>query len=128
MSALYLYVNALLCALFAVWCTLKMKSAAHSLGYESLTKSGESEYLVMYGGLQLGLAIVFYAFASLPLLNRLGVRFSLALYLPIVVYRLSSIVLRGPVQLMTRAVAALEFTLLAAAVALYFAERAELVR
>lgn len=59
MVTLYLYFNAALYALFAAWCTFAPSQTAKSVGYETFSRSGVSEYLVVYGGLQLGLGIFF---------------------------------------------------------------------
>lgn len=118
MIAAYLYLNAALYAAFALWCTLQWKSTAANLGYQSLDNSGRSEYLVVYGGLQWGLAVSFFWLASEPALRVTGLRFALALYIPIVAYRLLTIWRFRPVRSVTPIVGALEVLLLLAAVAL----------
>src|ERR1700712_2913373 len=81
----YLYLNALLYLLFAIWCTAAPASTAMNLGYLALSAGGQSEYLVIYGGLQLGLAILFYLLARHEAHVRLGILVSLGLYGPIVI-------------------------------------------
>lgn len=119
MIAAYLYGNAALYAVFAAWCTIARRSTSRNLGYEELSSSGHSEYLVVYGGLQLGLAAFFAYVASQPSLHRAGLVFALALYVPIVVYRAATVLAFWPVRGMTLGVAALEAVLLVAAIALY---------
>lgn len=45
--------------MLAVWCVLAPAETARSVGFELTPGSGQSEYLVVYGGLQLGLAWLF---------------------------------------------------------------------
>lgn len=118
MATIYLYLNAVLYAVFALWCTVAADRTAHGLGYSALTQGGRSEYLVVYGGLQAGLAIVFFALARDPSRHRLGMWIALAIYGPIVAYRLATLVRFWPVGSTTLATAVLECVLLAAAVAL----------
>jgi len=47
MTAAYLYANAVMYAVFAVWMTLSPQRTAAALGYQSLSASGRSEYLVI---------------------------------------------------------------------------------
>lgn len=114
--AVYLYVNAALYLLFAIWCTFSMSKTAANLGYEVLSASGKSEYLVIYGGLQLGLAALFAYTAANPQLQRPGVFIALCFYVPIVAYRVATVVKFWPVRSMTLYVGALEVLLLVAGI------------
>jgi hypothetical protein len=95
MAAAYLYLNAALYALFAVWCTVAPGSTARNIGYTSLSSGGRSEYLVIYGGLQLGLAALFWVLARNPATLRLGLQISIGLYAPIVLYRIITVIRSG---------------------------------
>lgn len=121
--AIYLYVNAVLYALFAGLCTLNARGTATSLGYLTLSSGGRSEYLVIYGGLQFGLAIFFALLASRPSMHAVGLTFALSLYLPIVIYRLVTVVAFRPVPLLTLVVAALECVLLVIGAVLWMRTR-----
>ena len=123
MTAAYLWLNAALYAAFAAWCTLRWASTAQALGFGALDAGGRSEYLTVYGGLQLGLAIVFACTALRPELQRSGLLFALALYVPIVLFRAASAIGHWPLPRTTAAVAVLELVLLAAALALWFGTR-----
>ena len=80
MTSAYLYLNAAIYLLLAVWCTLAPARTAAAVGYASLTRSGQTEYLTIYGGLQLGLAFLFAWFAWTQQM-RTGLVLAMALYL-----------------------------------------------
>jgi hypothetical protein len=115
MVGLYLWASAILYAGFGAWCTLAPERTARAAGYEVLSAGGRSEYLVVYGGLQFGLAICF-AWLAAHEMHRLGLGFALALTTPIVLFRAVTVVRNWPVGTTTVALAGLEFALLAAAV------------
>jgi hypothetical protein len=119
MSAIYLYVNAVLYLIFALWCTIGMSRTAPAMGFTSLANGGRSEYLAIYGGLQIGLAISFWLLARNPEWHKPGILFALVLYAPIVLFRLVSLARYWPVGNVTLATAALEVVLLAIGAWLY---------
>jgi hypothetical protein len=110
--AIYLWVNAALYLLFAAWVTLSPWRTAANIGFEKLSASGKSEYLVVYGGLELGLALFFAITALSDQHRRIGLIFALCLYAPIVLYRAVTVPLFWPVASTTLFVAALEVGLL----------------
>jgi hypothetical protein len=114
----YLYLNAVLYTALAVWCTLFPARTAAAVGYTTLSKSGQSEYLVIYGGLQLGMAFLFAYFARTGQ-QRNGLLVGLAFYVPIVLYRAFTLANLWPVESTTIFLAVLEWLLLIAAVALW---------
>lgn len=118
MLNLYLYLNAVLYALLAAWCTLMPAETAAAVGFQVMDKSGQSEYLVIYGGLQLGMAFLFAYFArtSQP---RNGLVLALAFYVPIVLYRSITLASLWPVQPTTVVLAMLEWLLLGSALILW---------
>jgi hypothetical protein len=121
MASAYLYLNAVLYLVFAIWCSVAPTSTAENLGYRSLSSGGHSEYLVIYGGLQLGLAIIFWLLARSPSTLRLGLLISVSLYAPIVLYRVITVVRFWPVSVMTVGTGILELSLLVAALAIFYA-------
>jgi hypothetical protein len=116
----YLYLNSVLYLAFAVWCTVASQSTSTNLGYLTLSNGGRSEYLVIYGGLQLGLAVLFFLVARDAAYVRLGMLISIGLYLPIVLFRLITVSINWPVPALTLATGGLETMLLIAALWLYF--------
>ncbi|MCI2245382.1 DUF4345 domain-containing protein [Xanthomonas sp. PPL568] len=123
MAKAYLWFNAALYALLAVWCTLLPAQTAAAVGYVGLDRSGQSEYLVIYGGLQLGMAFLFGYFARTRQL-RTGLLLALGFYVPIVLYRSASLLRLWPVGPTTTGLAAFEIVLLLAALVLWRRQRA----
>ena len=114
----YLYLNALLYGLLAVWCTLLPETTSSAVGYQVLSKSGQSESLVIYGGLQLGMAVLFayFAWTRQP---RNGLVVALGFYVPIVLYRGFTLAQLWPLEPTTLLLAGLESALLIAAAVLW---------
>jgi hypothetical protein len=59
MVTLYLGFNALMYAVFALWCGFAPSKTASFVGLSPTNPGGQSEYLAVYGGLQAGLALYF---------------------------------------------------------------------
>ncbi len=119
MVVAFLAFNAVLYAVFSVWCALAPEQTSTFLGLVRVNPAGESEYLAVYGGLQAGFA-AFYALAAfLPDHRRTAVLFSLLLYGGIVLFRSVAVVQFGFATLgAARFAYLLEIGLLAAATAL----------
>ena len=120
---IYLALNAALYLIFALWMTFLPTQTAAAVGYTALNNAGRSEFLVVYGGLQLGLAAFFAWAAWTPGMHRAGIVFALCLYLPIAVYRLVTVARFWPVSKTTLMVGGLEVLLLIGAVILYAGAR-----
>lgn len=120
MLALYLWINAIVYGALAIWCALAWRSTSAALGFAQLDGSGRSEYLTIYGGLQLGLGILFALSALRPEWHRHGLVLALALYGGIVAFRWISIATVGPVGRNTMILAVVETALLAWAAVLWW--------
>ena len=120
MAVAYLYVNAALYFIFAVWCLIKPEQTARFSGYRFINGSGKSEYLTIYVGLQAGLT-GFYTYAALKEEFQLaGILFSVFLYAGIVTVRLISLIMLPAIRKGTYTIAALETLLgIGAIVSLY---------
>ena len=119
----YLYFNAAMYLLLAAWCTVSPSGTAGALGLRLDGPSGLSEYVVIYGGLQLGMAFLFAWFARANQLRN-GLVLALAFYIPIVLYRSVSLAILWPVGSVTLALAVGEWLLLLAAALLWTHSRA----
>jgi hypothetical protein len=122
MTALYLWTNAVLYFLLALWCTLLPAATSQSIGFVTLSNSGQSEYAVIYGGMQFGFAFLF-GWTALSGNHRFGLIFSLAIYVPILLFRIISVVRYWPVSTTTLATGALEIVLTGAAILLWLNSR-----
>lgn len=65
LAKLYLTAVAVLYAYLAIWCSVSPEITSSKVGFERLGDTGKSEFLTVYGGLEMGLAAVFL----LPWLN-----------------------------------------------------------
>lgn len=122
MTALYLWINAVLYAALAAWCTLMPTQTSQAIGFIELSSSGKSEYAVIYGGMQFGFAFLF-AWTALSGNHRFGLIFALALYAPILLFRVISVTRFWPVSSATLLTGALEIVLLASAILLWMFSR-----
>lgn len=118
MASIYLYLNAAIYLLFSIWCTFAASSTAHSLGFIGMTNSGRAEYLTVYGGLQFGLALIF-GWTAWSGEIRFGLIVAVALYAPLVIWRIAGLALHWPVANATLYVAALEAAMLVAGLLLW---------
>ncbi len=118
MIAIYLWINAVLYAALAAWCTLMPAQTSKAIGFVELSSSGKSEYAVIYGGMQFGFAFLF-AWTALSGNYRFGLVFALSLYAPILLFRIISVSRLWPVSSVTLATGILEIVLLAAAILLW---------
>ncbi|WP_298862971.1 DUF4345 family protein [uncultured Gimesia sp.] len=77
MTRIFLALMGILYVLLALWCAIAPESTSQSVGFTLQPGSGQSEFLTVYGGLELGLALVFLW----PLLQRAVTQFSLGVCL-----------------------------------------------
>lgn len=122
MAAIYLWINAVLYGLLALWCTLLPARTSSAVGFIELSNSGHSEFAVIYGGMQFGFAFLF-GWAALSGNFRFGLVFALSIYIPILLFRIVSVMHFWPVSSVTLATGALEVLLTAAAILLWFNSR-----
>ncbi len=124
MTALFLWFNAALYALFGLWCTLNPTQVMRFLGLGIAAPQGRLEFLTVYGGLQMGLAAFFTISALDPRLSSTAVKLGLCLYLGIVVWRSIALLVFGiPEDKAILGVYALEVLLLMLAGAAWFETR-----
>ena len=115
----FLGFNALMYALLALWCAFAPEQTSAFVGLQRLNAGGQSEYLAVYGGLEMGLAAFFGWAVCVPEHRRAALLMSLLLYLGIVAFRSVAVVRLGFGELgNARTFYVLEILLLLAAVAL----------
>lgn len=118
MLAGYLYFNAAICLAFAAWCTISPNETAAAVGFALDTPGARSEYLVLYGGLQLGLGVFFAATAIARRRRPAGLLLAVCVWPPVAAYRLATVATYPELQSITYVVAGLEGALAAAALIL----------
>ena len=65
-ARIYLTVVGLLYAALAAWCSIDPATTSEKVGFERIGGSGRSEFFVIYGGLEFGLALI----CLMPWVNR----------------------------------------------------------
>jgi hypothetical protein len=126
MARIYFWANAAAYALLGLACMLNPERLARAVGYYTLDNSGSSDFLAVYGGLQLGLAAFFALAGSREELQRPALLFAVCLYAGLVALRLPSLALYHPVRTVTYVAAGAELLgLLFAGILLPRARRAE---
>ncbi len=110
-------------AALSLWCTLAPATTSKKVGFDLLGGSGKSEYLVIYGGLEMALGIVFL----LPLWKSDYTEFSLwfctILHGCLVLYRTISLFQFSEIGSLTYKLAVGEWVIFIACVALLFFQR-----
>jgi hypothetical protein len=109
MARLFLAAVGLLYAYLAVWCSLQPAQTSSLVGFDLRPGSGQSEFLVVYGGLELGLALVFLWPLWRPQQVQSSLLACLLIHGCLVVFRSVSFGLYSDIQAMTYKLAAGEW-------------------
>ncbi len=72
-AKIFLTVVALIYMALAVWCTVDPNTTSEKIGFRLQPGSGQSEFVTVYGGLEMGMALIFL----LPLVWHESTRFAL---------------------------------------------------
>jgi len=115
----YFYLNSLLYAIIGIWVTTMPRAASAAMGYTLSSATGHSEFLTVYGGMTIGLSLIFFLLAK-DSANALGLRIAIAFYAPVLSYRIITGIGHFPLLGLFRGSVILEFFMLIAALALYF--------
>lgn len=103
--------------LLAAWCSLRPAQTSQAVGFTLTPGSGQSEFLVVYGGLELGLGVVFL----LPLFDGERTPFALSMCLIIhaciVLFRSTSFFLYSGIHITTYVLAIVEWLIFLGALA-----------
>jgi hypothetical protein len=89
-SRIFLAVVGLLYAGLAVYCAVAPNKAADTVVFDVKGGSGRSEFLTVYGGLEMGMAVFFLLGAWRPEYARAGVVACLAIHACLVLFRAAS--------------------------------------
>lgn len=123
---IYLYVNAALYAIFALWCTIMPTITANYLGlafHPDKPGSGKSEYITVYGGMEMAFALFFLIAAIKPELRAAGMLFAVLFYGCLVAWRVPTLLFVPGVKATTYGFAGGELVLGAIGVWLWLSQR-----
>lgn len=121
-TRLYLVAVGLTYLYLAGWCSLRPEPTSQLVGFDLRPGSGQSEFLVIYGGLELALGILFL----LPVVQAGSLRSSLQscliVHACLVAFRSVSFLLYSDIQPMTRTLAFYEWLIFLCAAGLMWLE------
>lgn len=91
MSQAFLILNGVLYIALAAWCTILPMKTSAAIGFGLPNSSAKSEYLVVYGGLELAMGLFFLLCAFKANMLEAGLWFALLTYGCLMLYRWSTI-------------------------------------
>lgn len=107
----------------ATWCVLAPQTTSEKVGFQLLGGSGKSEFMTVYGGLELGMALSFL----LPIFKRDATEYALLscllIHVSLVVFRSLSFAMFENIGSMTYRLAIGEWVIAVASVAIWIVAR-----
>lgn len=91
MVTLYLLFNAVLYLALGIWCSVDPEGTSSAIGFALTNDSARSEFLTVYGGLEVGLAVFFALCARLPEYRRGGLLLAVTSYAAIAIWRATTV-------------------------------------
>jgi hypothetical protein len=122
-TRLFLLGIGLLYLWLAVWCTVEPQETSRLVGFQLLPGSGQSEFLVVYGGLELGLALILLWPLLQPSAAPLALLNCTLIHGCLVAFRTASFFLFSGIEPMTWKLAAGEWAIFLAGVVLLLTAR-----
>lgn len=116
----YLLLNAALYLIFSLWCTFSPEKTAANIGFAFRSGSGRSEFVTVYGGLELGMAVFFLITGMRGEYQLAGLLFALCLYAAIVAFRIVTLLTVPGIERITYGTFGLEAILGIAAAILWW--------
>lgn len=116
----YLFLNAFAYIGFALWCAIAPVTTANAIGLQFRSGSGRSEYITVYGGLEMGVALFFLVAAMQPKYQEAGLLFAVLFYGGLIVFRAYTLVTVPGIERVTYYFAGSELLFGLAAIALWF--------
>jgi len=95
----------------AAWCSLSPSRTSKSVGFDLIPGAGQSEFLTVYGGLEVALGLVFLWGAYQPLETKHALFLCLIVHACLVVFRTAGFLLFSGIQTMTHSLAATEWVI-----------------
>jgi hypothetical protein len=122
MARLFLTVVGLLYLVLAVWCTAQPHSTAAAVGFTLQQGAGESEFVTVYGGLELALAILFLRPLCWPASTTAALRICLIIHGCLVLFRTMAFLRFSNIPSLTWGLAAGEWIVMLLALACWLTE------
>lgn len=91
MTQAFLIVNGVLYIALAAWCTILPTQTSQAIGFGLPNNSARSEYIVVYGGLELAMGLFFLLCAWRSNMQEAGLWFALLTYACLMLYRWATI-------------------------------------
>ncbi len=110
-TRIFLAVVGIIYAGLAAWCTLRPRTTAENIGYRLPTNSALSEYIVVYGGLEAGLAIFLFLAVFNPGLATAAVWLVFVMHACLALFRLGTIIFLSDLTPLIHMLFAVELTL-----------------
>ena len=123
-ARVFLVVVGLLYAGLAIYCAVAPNKAADTVGLELKGGSGRSEFLTVYGGLEMGMALFFLLAAWRPEHARSGVLACFAIHFCLVAFRSVSFAMFDDITPSTYKLAVGEWVIFIASIAAWWKGRA----
>ena len=105
--------------ILALWCALAPEITSESVGFSLRPGQGQSEYLAVYGGLQLALGLVFLWPIVRPETTRPALGACLLIFVGLVLFRSIGFVVYSDFEGITYALAGFEWLILLAGLAVW---------
>ena len=121
-SRLFLAVIGITYLYLAAWCSIQPVHTSQLVGFDLQPGSGQSEFLVIYGGLELGLALLFLWPFIRPKQLENSLQTCLIVHACLVLFRTASFFLYSGIPSMTRNLAFYEWLIFLAAAGLVWRE------
>jgi hypothetical protein len=106
----------------AAWCSLKPAATSQLVGFDLKPGSGQSEFLVIYGGLEFGLALLFLWPFLRPKQLETSLQICLIVHASLVLFRSASFFMYSGISSMTRNLAFYEWLIFLGAAGLVWKE------
>ncbi|QDT92648.1 DUF4345 family protein [Gimesia algae] len=120
MTRIFLTVVGLVYLLLALWCSVDPASASRSVGFILESGSGQSEFLVVYGGLELALGIIFLWPLWQPGVTRYSLIVCIIVHGCLVLFRSTGFVIFEEIASMTYSLAVGEWLIFLISLGLFY--------
>lgn len=121
-SRIFLAIVGLTYIYLSVWCSLQPVQTSQLVGFDLKPGSGQSEFLVIYGGLELGLALLLLWPFVRPKQLQTSLQICLIVHACLVLFRTASFLMYTGISSMTRNLAFYEWLIFLAAAGLVWKE------